>query len=904
MRCLDLSYIKSQNFRMCWAQKKLKTSRSFCGRRARWWGMILLTLPLSCAFACVQDGWARSVIPQSVSSVVDLSDAPRPESVLGGRRVLQPGRVSRPDLTVREARGPVYLKDRDSGAKTIIPADNAQDIPAESAVPVKDRAVEDDTRLEGQSCDPVDSLAATVDTVVDDASSRPEGFGFPVSASVSSVPEAEQPVDLAADTLTHDEEMQMITASGHVELVQGQRILRADEVSYNLATDQVEATGNVVLREANGDVHFADQVTLSDNMSRGFVRGLHSQLADGGRLWAAEGERKEAGRKIVMRDASYTPCNCEAAPKPGKKPKAPGWQIKAKEVIYDEEAHRISYRHARFEVMGVPVAYSPYLSHPDGSEKQKSGFLTPDLTFDSELGAMVTGRYYWALAPHRDATFGIMAGVRENPVALGQYRQRFADAAVTFDGSVTYAGWTDSIGGRDVRHDEEWRGHLFTNARWDIDEKWRAGAELEMASDDQYLEQYNFTGKDVLENDIYVERFSDRNYATGRFLSFQDLRIREEQTDQPSVLPEIYAAFMGDPNALFGGRWGLTVEGLNLYREGNQQDMSRGTATLDWEKRFVTGFGLVNTLTLLGRGDLYYVTDRDSVSSGTGGRGDSTETRWFTQAHMVTSYPLVKAFEGGQAVIEPLISATLAPDIDSSAVDIPNEDSQDVQLDAANLFEANRFPGQDRIEDRSRVTYGLRAGLHGHKGSRLEVFAGQSHRLDQDDNPFPDGSGLSRQESDLVGSVSAAYQDKAALDYRFQLDGVQLTSQRHELDAFATRGPFRLDTRYLFAKALEGTDIDESREQLMGALAVDVGSGWRLRGGALYDLGEDSGLRKAMIGADYTGCCVFLSVAAERSLTRDSSGDSGTEIMMRLGLKNIGSFQTSRGGDWQAGNYD
>lgn len=71
----------------------------------------------------------------------------------------------------------------------------------------------------------------------------------------------------------------------------------------------------------------------------------------------------------------------------------------------------------------------------------------------------------------------------------------------------------------------------------------------------------------------------------------------------------------------------------------------------------------------------------------------------------------------------------------------------------------------------------------------------------------------------------------------------------------------------------------------------------------MYDLGESPGLRKALLGIDYLGCCVNFSLAAERSLTRDSSGDRGTDIMLRMGLKNIGDFQTSGSGDWTAGNH-
>ena len=41
-------------------------------------------------------------------------------------------------------------------------------------------------------------------------------------------------------------------------------------------------------------------------------------------------------------------------------------------------------------------------------------------------------------------------------------------------------------------------------------------------------------------------------------------------------------------------------------------------------------------------------------------------------------------------------------------LDIPNEDARSVDLEDSNLFALNRFPGYDRWEDASRVTYGAR----------------------------------------------------------------------------------------------------------------------------------------------------------------------------------------------------
>jgi LPS-assembly protein len=698
------------------------------------------------------------------------------------------------------------------------------------------------------------------------------------------------PVDLTAESLQHDETGQTITATGHVELVQAGRVLKADEIVYNLATDTVKARGNVALLDNTGDIHFAEEVELNNEMKTGFVSGLQSYLSAGGHFTAKSGKRN--GDVIVMSDASYTPCDCDA-----DKDGDPAWQIKADSVTYDESKNRISYKNATFEIFGVPLGWLPFLAHPDGKVKQKSGFLSPQLAFDSELGVVVTSNYYWALAPDRDLTTGMMVMTEKAPVALAEYRQRFDNADLKVSGSVTRSDRTDRTGGVEEEKGDSWRGHMSADGRWDVNDKWRAGTSLELTSDDQYLRQYDFSGKDVLENEVYAERFSGRNYAVGRVLAFQDVRVGERRTDQPNVLPEVIANFKGEPNGLLGGRWALDLSFLGLERGGNGQDMNRASTTLGWERRVVTGFGLVNTLDVSVRGDAYSARDRDIATQGAGRSKQGTETRFFPQAHLVSSYPIAKPMETMQAVIEPIVAFTASPHVNVEDGDIPNEDSQDVQLDASNLFEPNRFPGLDRLEDGTHITYGARTGLYGYEGSFGDVFLGQSYRLDENDNPFPDGSGLSTQESDVVGQVAMGIDGDYTLNYRFQLDSEGLASRRHELDAYAHWGRFTYGARYLYAKGLEGTDITESREQIQNAVAYDITRKWRLRGAMLHDLGEDPGLRKANVGLDYIGCCLSFSANAERSLTTDSSGDSGTDITFRLGLKGLGDF--SQGGTSQ-----
>jgi len=693
----------------------------------------------------------------------------------------------------------------------------------------------------------------------------------------------ESPVDISADSLYHDDKTQTIKAQGNVELIHGGRILRADEISYDLNSDMVVASGGVVLHEPNGDVHFVEEVRLGNKMRDGFVKGLKSYLVGGGIFVAKEGEMKDG--VITMRNASYTPCDCEI-----DEDGDPAWQIKAGEIKYVKEEHRVTYNNPRFEIFGVPVAWLPYLSHPDGQVKRKSGFLAPDFGFDSELGFVVAPRYYWSIAPDKDATVGVITSNHEPPVLLTEYRQRFAHAEMKFDGSISYSARTDSVAGVDVRRDEEFRGHLFADSLWDINRKWRAGLDVEATSDDQYLRQFDISGKSLLESELYLERFSGRNYSVARALAFQDTRIDREAIDQPNILPEITASFYGEPNGLLGGRWALNTSVLSLSRDGNGQDVNRLVTEAGWQRRHVSDIGLVTTVDTLVRGDAYRTSDREVAPTGSGRSGAGSETRLFVQAHVEGEYPFVKQYENSQAVIRPVAALTLSPNVNLSDSNIPNEDSQDVQIDASNLFEANRFPGKDRIEDGMRATYGIRAGLHGHKNSYIDTFVGQSYHFDNN-STFPEGSGLSERDSDVVGQISGSYDDRYGVNYRFQLDNATLSSQRHELDAFVDWNRLSLNSRYLFASSLEGTDINESREQVMAAGIYKMTNDWALKGGALYDLGTDSGLRKASVGIDYSGCCTSFSLSAKRTLTSEASGDSGTDIFFRIGLKNIGGFQ-------------
>ncbi|MDB5492054.1 MAG: organic solvent tolerance family protein [Micavibrio sp.] len=728
------------------------------------------------------------------------------------------------------------------------------------------------------------SPAAAADAVLSDGAIQ---LSDNYAASLNGANPNDAPISFSADSMTRDETSGTITAHGHVEMEQAGRILKADQVVYNINNGKMNAVGHVVMLDANGDVHLADTIDLSDQMKVANATNMRSTMKDGSRMWAENGERI-AKEKTTLTEAAYTPC--EPCLKNPDKP--PIWQIKAGEVKHDELEHSIVYKNATFDAFGVPILYMPYFKHPDGTIAQKSGFLTPSFGYKSRQGAMITNSYYWGISPYEDATFGITAMTAQAPLAFAEYRKRYDNAQIKVNTSMTYSTRVDDVNGNDVIRDEQTRGHFFAKSLYDIDNKWRAGLNVEYASDDQYLRQYGFSDKDVLEDQLYVERFSGRDYAVGRMMAFQDLRTQSQKTDQPAVLPQISANFLGEPAALLGGRWSFDASTLGLLRTGSGQDLNRLTAEGGWQRRLVSDTGLLTKVDFSLRGDAYYVADRQLDAAVYG--SDSTTVRGFAQGNIVTSYPVIRPLgEHSHAVLEPMVALTVSPTINPDNHKIPNEDSQDVQLDVSNLFEPNRFPGYDRIEDKIHATYGLRSGVYGDQGSKGEVFVGQSYRLSQSGNPFPGGSGLDTQYSDLVGQITANYKNRYSLDYKFELDSNDYTARRHEVGAGLNLNRLQFGVTYLFARPIAGTTLLDNREQIAGTASYALSDSWKVRTSATEDLGKDRGLRNALFGVDYLGQCFNVTGNLQRNLTDDSSGTSSTVVVFRLGLKNLGQFSTS-----------
>ena len=120
-----------------------------------------------------------------------------------------------------------------------------------------------------------------------------------------------EPMLLQADEMVYDNDNNRVTAKGNVEIYYGNYTLLADRVVYDRGSNTLAAEGNVRIKDPDGAVITADQITLTDDFRDGFIDALKLVTKDDTRIVASSASR-EAGNVTVFEKGWFTPCKvCE-----------------------------------------------------------------------------------------------------------------------------------------------------------------------------------------------------------------------------------------------------------------------------------------------------------------------------------------------------------------------------------------------------------------------------------------------------------------------------------------------------------------------------------------------------------------------------------------------------------------
>ena len=705
---------------------------------------------------------------------------------------------------------------------------------------------------------------------------------------------------MEADLVIRDDKNKITTARGEAEVRYEGRTLRADELVYDETRGVVTAKGHVQIINEDGSVEYADELTLDDQMKAGVATGFAARMAPSIKLVAATAV-KRSDRVNELNRAIYTPC--EICTSDGS-PKTPTWSIKADKVVQDRDRQLIYYRNAVIRVFGAPVLYLPLFWHPDPQAVRKSGFLPPKLGISNRRGLSYEQPYLQVLSPSSDITLSPQINTKVNPFFNGHYRKRFYSGSVDARFGYTYA--TDFDGKGNSCGDSTSRSYVLAAGQFAIDEKWDWGFTAERTSDELLFDKYEVsdvyaTRGHYLADDrrlisqLYATRQDQRSYFSAATFSIQGLRPGDNDRTFPIVGPLIEARWEPEAN-IVGGRLRLLGSAVALTRDQSPTgapplhlpglDSRRVTGEADWRATYTAPGGIRVSPFLNIRGDAYSLDDLNGV------KGTSrTLSRGMVVAGADITWPFVRRFAQSTVILEPIVQVAASPDakqvvVGTSSTGVPiylNEDSIAFEFDETNLFRANKFPGYDLYEDGLRVNAGGRASVFWDDGRRASLLVGRSFRNESND-VFSPQSGLRQTKSDWIVAADAQPIKGLSFFARTRLDSDDFSVQRAEAGANLSMKRANGYFRYLRDRAdANGTKVENL--DLGGDLYLT--EHWGITAYGNRDLVQDAWVIRDM-GITYRDDCTRVDIIYRREDTVIGRLGPTESLAIRLTLATLG----------------
>jgi LPS-assembly protein len=321
----------------------------------------------------------------------------------------------------------------------------------------------------------------------------------------------------------------LYTLREDVEITYQGRTLRADEVTYDKATGEITATGHVrVSGGRNQEQMSASRGTYNLRSGVGKLFDVTGSVGMKGPTLDESGSAGQflfAGRVVVKRgpeeydvyDGWVTSCQLPR----------PDWQLTAGHLwIADGEARA---KASVFHLLGMPVLFLPYVTHPTDESRRQSGLLIPVISQSNTKGIITGEQVYLALGRSADATVGFDYYSLRGFAEMGTFRFRgpgedFLNAhfSALQDRGIpqTTGGVTQIVdqGGQDVT----------ASFRRDLTARMRAVGDAEYLSSYVYREAFNDNFNQAVSSDItstvFLTHQANGIDIDGRFDRYQGLK--------------------------------------------------------------------------------------------------------------------------------------------------------------------------------------------------------------------------------------------------------------------------------------------------------------------------------------------------------------------------------------------
>ncbi len=207
---------------------------------------------------------------------------------------------------------------------------------------------------------------------------------------------AAETVEISADRQSKTGDL--FVYEGYVNAEMGEMRVQADRITYNDASGDMVAEGNVIFDEGSDQRVTARRAEINWLTRKGIfweTTGFTNRTQTGEYIYfTAARVEKISQDTYELYDASVTACE-DTIPK---------WTFTVKRAELKVE-DRLTLRRPVFRIKGYPAFALPYAWIPATSSERKSGFLLPTTGSSNQKGRTFKTAYYQTLGPSADITF-------------------------------------------------------------------------------------------------------------------------------------------------------------------------------------------------------------------------------------------------------------------------------------------------------------------------------------------------------------------------------------------------------------------------------------------------------------------------------------------------------------------
>jgi LPS-assembly protein len=579
-----------------------------------------------------------------------------------------------------------------------------------------------------------------------------------IEATGNVVAKNQEGKQISADKIVYNKANQLLKTFGNSKFSDSKnRTLTADNFEYDLEKKIISAQNKVKFLDNYKNTYYFSKLNADDKFYEIIGYDLNSDL-NKEKFQSKDKfnefvEPKLSGKEVsikdnitIIKDGKFTSCKST-----NEKEGCPFWNLNANLVTHDKENKKITYKNATLDLNNIPVLYTPYFSHPDPSVKREAGFLAPSFaSLSTDIGSIIKIPYFYPISQSADFTVSPVYYFKQNPLLLGEYREKYKNGDLSIEGSFTQ-GYKEI----NSTQTDGSRKHLYGNLNLNFTDKVldqsEFNAKFQRVNNPTYLRvnKINSTidgfkrnlvkeNETKLTNEIYLNSFGKNESLNFKTATYQNISASKTSDQYEYLLPEIiYSKY----NLLNNNGLNFSTNFKSLNTNTNQ-NKTTFINNLDYStaESYNTNLGIgYKFLTKIN--NINYYSDYRNPN-------ENLNSQINPVVGLDASLPFAKLSKESEQYLIPRILTRYSPG------KMTNAKSNDTSLSTDNLFSMNRMNSDELIEKDLSFNIGLdwmwkEKIINKNKPAEAGISIGQVIKFNEDPD-MPTKSSLQNKNSDLV----------------------------------------------------------------------------------------------------------------------------------------------------------